>query len=159
MNPRDTRHDGWATSADNIHSLPASPGLLARLAARLLVSRYDGMLAAGVTPASGSALEVHARRLTTFHEREVVARSYRLALAEARQPLTMWTARSWAHRPNLVGAADLIDTVTLRLHSPRPVTVRGMARLRMLLTDGTGPLYLAGDGDLNERLRSALAAL
>ena len=59
----------------------------------------------------------------------------------------------------MVAAADLIDTVTLRLHSPRPVDARGMARLRLLLSDGTGPLYVAGRGDLIGSLRAALAAL
>lgn len=47
----------------------------------------------------------------------------------------------------------------LRLHSPRPVTARGMARLRLLLADGGGPLYRFGRGDLEGRLMAAFAAL
>jgi hypothetical protein len=34
-----------------------------------------------------------------------------------------------------------------------------MARLRVLLSDGAGPLYMSGRGDLVERLGAALAAL
>jgi len=39
------------------------------------------------------------------------------------------------------------------------VRARGMARLRMLLSDGTGPLYRAGRGSLAAELRGVLAAL
>jgi hypothetical protein len=37
--------------------------------------------------------------------------------------------------------------------------VRGMARLRILLADGRGPLYRSGAGSLNAALKGALAAL
>ena len=63
------------------------------------------------------------------------------------------------HVPNITAAEDVIDAVTLRLHSPRPVNARGMARLRQILSDGTGPLYRYGRGDLRGRLGAALAAL
>ncbi len=61
--------------------------------------------------------------------------------------------------PNITAAQDRIDQVTLRLHSPRPVTSRGVARLRVLLADGAGPMYRYGRGDLEGRLGAALAAL
>ena len=75
---------------------------------------------------------------------------YRLATMLSRIPV---------NAPNIVAAADVIDAVTLRLHSPRPVGARGVARLRRLLADGSGPLYRYGSGDLTGRLRAALAAL
>ena len=49
--------------------------------------------------------------------------------------------------------------ITLRLHSPRHVSATGMARLRLLLSDGCGPMYEWGRGDLGDRLRAAAAAL
>ena len=61
--------------------------------------------------------------------------------------------------PNITAAEDVIDQITLRLHSPRPVNARGMARLRLLLSDGDGPVYRFGRGDLEGRLGAALAAL
>ncbi len=61
--------------------------------------------------------------------------------------------------PNITAAEHLIDQVTLRLHSPRPVSALGMARLRLILSDGTGPLYRFGRGDLAGRLGAALAEL
>lgn len=158
MNPRDVWQDGWVLPAASISPAPPAPPLT-RLRARLLASRYDRMLAVGVVGSPGSALDVHARRLVTVAEREAVARSFMECLREARQPLTAWTARSWTHRPNVLAAGDLIDNATLRLHSPRPVDPRGMARLRLLLGDGTGPLYVLGRGDLTGRLQAAVAAL
>jgi hypothetical protein len=63
------------------------------------------------------------------------------------------------HRANIASAEALIDEVTLRLHAPRPVSARGMARLRQLLSNGTSPLFRHGRGDLAGRLGAALAAL
>jgi len=53
----------------------------------------------------------------------------------------------------------VIAAITLRLHSPRPVSARGMARLRAILSDGCGHMYRYGRGDLRGRLGAALAAL
>ena len=155
--PRGTRHRPPASDDPPGSWVP--PTLIVRLVAWLLASRYDRRLAVGATADPGSPLAHHAHRLGTIAEREAIARSLRRSLAEARRAPSPWAARSWVHRPNLRAAADVIDTVTLRLHSPRPVGVMGMARLRVLLTDGTGPFFVAGRGDLDGRLRAALAAL
>ncbi|MCV7224824.1 hypothetical protein [Mycolicibacterium komossense] len=150
-------HVEWTSPAAGGYSSQAP--LLARLTARLLVTRYDRLLANGATASPHSAIGIHARRLVTVAEREAVARSLRQAVEDARTLPAPWTGRSWAHRPDVLSAVDLVDTVTLRLHSPRPVTARGMAKLRLLLSDGMGPLYVSGRGDLGGRLRSALAAM
>jgi hypothetical protein len=150
---------GWVTFADRVGPQPIAAPLGTRLTARLLAARYDRMLAEGAVVPPGSALEVHARRLLTVAEREAVARSLRRTLAEARKPPSPWAARSWTCRPNVMTAAAAIDAVTLHLHSPRPVDAVGMARLRLLLSDGAGPLYTSGRGDLGEQLRAARSAL
>ncbi|MBV8219684.1 MAG: hypothetical protein JO325_14555 [Solirubrobacterales bacterium] len=51
-----------------------------------------------------------------------------------------------ASRESLLGLAE-------RLESPDPVNPCGVARVLVLLTDGTGPLYSRGGGD---RLREAV---
>jgi hypothetical protein len=158
-NPYGVGRSGWALPADQGTAHPFRLPLATRLKARLLAERYDRQLAAGATAPLYSALEVHACRLITVVEREVVARSLRAALQDACALPSPWTARSWTHRPNVLAGADLIDTVTLWLHSPRPVTACGMARLRLLLSDGMGPLYVSGRGDLSGRLREALAVM
>ena len=56
-------------------------------------------------------------------------------------------------------SAELIEAVHDRLADPFPVRSRGMARLRILLSDGSGPLYRTGQGTLTAALRGVLAAL
>jgi hypothetical protein len=53
----------------------------------------------------------------------------------------------------------LIDALVLRLDSRDPIKPHGMAALRLLLSDGAGPFYQFGRGDLSERLGAALAKL
>ncbi len=130
----------------------------ARLLARLGAARLDRMLAVGVRAPEGSALAVHAARLTSVEEREAIARTLRRTVDSADRGAGP-SARVPLNIPNITAAKDRIDQVTLRLHSPRPVSARGVARLRVLLADGTGPLYRCGHGDLEGRLGAALAAL
>ena len=57
-----------------------------------------------------------------------------------------------------VGAARCKPSAE-RLTGPRPVSARGVARLRLLLSDGAGPMYWPGGGDLGAELRAVLAQL
>jgi len=133
--------------------------LLAHATARLRAGQFDRLLAVGVPAPAGSALAVHQARLTTPAEREAIAHSLRQAVREARAGGHPLSSRIPINPDNITAAEDLIDAVTLRLHSPWAVSPRGMARLRRLLADGSGPLYRFGKGDLNGRLGAALAAL
>jgi hypothetical protein len=131
----------------------------ARVMARLLAGKFDRMLAVGVPAPAGSALAVHAARLTSTGEREAIARALRRSVRDAHDGEAPLSSRVPLNAPNIVAAEDTIDAITLRLHAPRPVGVRGMARLRQLMADGTGPMYRHGRGDLEGRLGAALAAL
>lgn len=146
---------GYATRAE---AIPRS-SMRSRLTARLRAGQFDGLLAVGVPAPAGSALAVHEARLTSSAEREAIARSLRATVADARGRGLLLSSRVPLHVPNITAAEDVIDAITLRLHSPRPVSARGMARLRQILGDGTGPLYRYGHGDLRGRLGAALAAL
>ena len=133
--------------------------LIARIIAWVRAGTFDDLLAVGVPAPAGSALAVHQARLTSTAEREAVARSLRHAVHEAHAGATPLSPRMPVHANNIAAAEDLIDRITLRLHSPRPVSARGMARLRRVLSDGCGPLYQYGGGDLSGRLGAALAEL
>ena len=128
------------------------------MTARLRAGRYRA-LAVGVPAPAGSALAAHAARLTSVAERQTVARVLRRAVRDAKDTRATQSGRVPMHRANIASAEALIDEVTLRLHAPQPVSARGMARLRQLLSDGTGPLYRYGRGDLAGRLGAVLAAL
>jgi len=131
----------------------------ARLRARLFAGRLDRDVEDGVAPMPGSPLAVHVARLTSVDEREALARSLRHALGDVRGDHGPFSPRIPVNPDRLAGCRGVIDDITLRLHAPRPVRARGMARLRMLLSDGTGPLYRAGRGSLAAELRGVLAAL
>lgn len=147
---------------DVAKSAAGSPSVRARLTARVHTTRLDAMLAVGVPAPDGSALAVRAARLTSQAKRAAIARALRHAVRyassqENRRPAL--PARASLHRNNIAAAADIIDTITLRLHAPIPVDARGMARLNRVLADNHGPLYGSGRGDLSGRLGAALAAL
>jgi hypothetical protein len=135
------------------------PSLAVRATARLRAHQLDRQVAVGVPAPAGSPLAVHQTRLTSPAEREAVARALRLAVHDAHAGHPPFSSRIPVHSDNVAAAEDLIDTITLRLHSPRPVSARGMARLRLVLCDGCGPMYFSGRGDLSGRLGAALAEL
>jgi hypothetical protein len=148
-----------AGTPDSARRGQARPSVRARMTARLRARRFDRALAVGVPAPAGSALAAHAARLTSVAERQAVARALRRAVCDAKDTRATRSGRVPMHRANIASAEALIDEVTLRLHAPHPVSARGMARLRQLLSAGTGPLYRYGRGDLAGRLGAVLAAL
>jgi hypothetical protein len=102
---------------------------------------------------------VHIARLTSTRERQQLARALRACVRDARAGRAPWSSRIPVHRAGVLAAECVVDDVTLLLHSPRPVRARGIARLRLLLSDGAGPLYKPGSGSLIAELRGVLAAL
>lgn len=143
---------------------PPSPEMtsatfVTRLQARLLAGRLDRDVEAGLLPEAGSALALHMARLTSVEEREGLAHSLRHALSEPCRRGRGVPMRVPVHPDRVAACYGVVDDITLLLHSPRPVRARGIARLRMLLADGRGPLYRPGSGSLAAELRGVLAAL
>ena len=161
MNANHIRADDASTAGrpDTARRGHSRPSIRACLTARLRAARLDRALAVGVPAVAGSALAVHAARLSSVAERHAVARALRRAVRDATDPRATRCGRVPMHRANIASAEALIDEVTRRLHAPDPVSARGMARLRQLLSTGTSPLYRHGRGDLAGRLSAALAAL
>ena len=162
MNDNHIRADDATTASrpDTARRGHTRPSIRACVTARLRAARFDRALAVGVPAPAGSALAVHAARLTAVAERHAVARALRRAVRDANDdPRATRSGRVPMHRANIASAEALIDEVTRRLHAHHPVSPRGMARLRQLLSDGAGPLYRHGCGDLAGRLSAALAAL
>jgi hypothetical protein len=148
-----------ARTADSARRGYARPSVRARMMARLQAGRFDRALAVGVPVPADSTLAVHAARLTSVTERQAVAGALRRVVRDAKGIRATQSARVPVHRANIASAEFLIDEVMLKLHAPQPVSARGMARLRQLLSDGAGPLYRHGRGVLAGRLGAALAAL
>ncbi|MCU1694565.1 MAG: hypothetical protein JWR34_628 [Mycobacterium sp.] len=131
---------------------------LGRLWAWLYAGRYDHQIEDGVKALPGSPLALHGARLTAARERNDLACTLRVAVHQAEVG-----GRFTAHVPVQADAvrlcAEVISAVCNRLEDPFPVSARGMARLRILLSDGRGPLYRTGRGTLGAALRGVLAAL
>jgi hypothetical protein len=139
------------------HVVAERPRLRDRLAARLLAHRLDLALADGVSPETNAALALRAQRLTEPDRRWSTAGALRRIVRDARRDRRArlgrvspnWRAVKAASR----ALSDLADT----LDDPGPVAAAGVALARLLLTDGTGPLYRRGSGELLS-VRAAQAA-
>lgn len=130
-----------------------------RLAARARASALDEQLAAGVSPEHSVALALHAGRLCQEGQRRVLARSLTRLAAVADGP-AQHRLKSPVCRGAVQQARAELAAVAGRLTAPGPVEVRGVARVRSLLADGTGPLYQpARAGQLRHELGDVLSAL
>jgi hypothetical protein len=121
--------------------------------------RYDRALAVHVHYDHDRALAYHATRITSDAERRAIARSLTHILHEARQTGPLVQARAKVHRDNVLAAEQMITKALERLYGQGTVDARGVARLRLLLKNRSGPLYRYGRGDLTGRLGAALAGL
>jgi hypothetical protein len=137
--------------------VPAS--LLVLLRARLFAGRYDRQIEAGVSAVPGSPLAVHVARLVSARERDDLVGALRHIVQDADVSYGPFSARVPVHSAGVHHAAEVIDEVCDRLADPFPVHARGMARLRIVLSEGCGPLYRPGAGTLAAALRGVLATL
>jgi hypothetical protein len=138
----------------DLHVAPR-PGLRDRLAARLGAGHLDGELARGADPEERPALALRARRLLAPRTRAALGRHVQDMLRDALDGEGAVITRIRPRRAAVLEAAGELDAVARRLLEPRPVSASGVARVRLLLTDGCGPLYFPGTG---ETLRAAVAA-
>jgi hypothetical protein len=125
-----------------------------RVAARLRSATLDRELAAGASPDSSVALAVHAEHLHADAQRSLLARSLR-RVGAAPDTATARRLRALLDREAVRRAQAELEALAARLASSQPLDVRGVARVRTLLSDGTGPLYQENDP---ARLRRELAA-
>jgi hypothetical protein len=118
----------------------ARVGARDRLVARLRAPSLDGALAGGASPDSTAALALRARHLVRPSVRGYLARSLRrVAREDQRHRARRVTGPSLGH--SVEECSDEIDALAERLVTPGPVSVRGVAQVRVLLSDGAGPLY------------------
>lgn len=134
------------------HGIIARPPRLSeRLEARWRRAALDRELADGARPETCGSLALHAHALVGPCIRSDLARAVRAILREARNP-------SMSHVPlrraAVLAAAEELELLARRLDAPAPVAARGVAEVRLLLSDGSGPLYFRGAA---AELRSAVA--
>lgn len=139
---------------------PRPGGAALHLRVLLRRDRLDEALARRARPGDDPAQRLRAAQLLQASERRRVARGLRSALASTEHPPVGWNARiPVAARAVRLGRPAL-ERLASRLGSAAPVSARGVAQARLLLTDGTGPLYRDEDPDrLRDAALDALRAL
>jgi hypothetical protein len=148
--------DGTAAAGDWSFRAP----IHVRLRAWIGRGRLDRILAAQELLPPGDVAMLHAARIISRPERDTFAEVLRAYLRDAEnRDVTFISSRVPLHRNNVCATEALIVLIVVRLESSGPVTPRGMARLRLLLSEGAGPFYHQGRGDLSERLHDVLAVM
>jgi hypothetical protein len=131
-----------------------------RLRARLRAYSLDRRLAEGEPPESDAALSLRARRLVAPRTAALLAAALQRVLRDAVVPQAARPGGMPTRRGAVRDAAAEIDDLARRLVAPAPVSVRGIAQVGLLVSDGTGPLYSAlAHEDLVAAVRRARAAL
>ncbi|MBV9336499.1 MAG: hypothetical protein JO243_11460 [Solirubrobacterales bacterium] len=115
-----------------------------RITARLRAHRLDSELAAGAAPGERVALAIRAQALGERRNRTTLAVAIRRVLDEARGPRKPSIAPVPLHRRAVLSAADQLEELAGRLLAPGPLAARGIAQVRLLLTDGRSPIYYGG---------------
>jgi hypothetical protein len=130
-----------------------------RLTARLWAGALDASLVAGTSPESSAPLALHAEHLCTPSQRRLLARSLRRIVAVSEAPAIGRRAVP-LNRVAVQHARNELESLADHLASEGPVEVQGIARLRALLSDGTGPLYQSLEaGRLDRELVAVRSAI
>ena len=131
-------------------------GYLERGAARIRAAHLDRQLAAGACPDATAALALRARTLMRPAVRAELARSLELLLARATGEAPTPRLGVPLNAPAVAQVAGEVHDLVDRLCRPGPVPVSGVARVRVLLGDGCGPLFNRHvDTSLADALREA----
>lgn len=147
------RTDLLREAAVTRHAAPDRPRRRDRLAARWRRHRLDRALAGDAVPPPRAGLALRARMLAEPAVRGALGRQLRSVVDDARTGQAPSRVRIYPNRSVVLAAAQELDAIADRLLSPDPVAAQGVAQIRLLLTDGAGPLYRRG---ATENLRTAL---
>ncbi len=115
-----------------------------RLVARFRARRLDGELARGVVPQARASLALRAERLGSAKTRRSLALQLLSILSQARFGRSRSMCQIPIARREILYATEDLGHLVERLLAPGPVAAAGVAQVRLLLTDGSGPLYCRG---------------
>jgi hypothetical protein len=131
-----------------------------RLRASLWPWRLDVALARGEPPDARGDLSLRAHRLISLRTRQRLAAEIHQVLREAARPRHPLERQLHPSAPEVLDVAPLLYDLADELAHPGAVEARGVAQVRLLLRDGTGPLYdEPWPGYLASCLTRALSAL
>jgi hypothetical protein len=130
------------------------------LVARLRAWALDKALAHGACPDSTPALSLRAHRLIGQATRRELSQAIHRVLREARSPGHPGNPGIPICRRKVMQAKPALEELAERLVNSGPVDARGVARVQLLLKDGSSPLYDRPHADdLEPALSVAIDAL
>ena len=160
MIPRTSTHPGDPAAVPAPHQESAPPiasGRRSRLAARLRGGALDRALLAGADPSASPALAARASLLTSRRSRDEIARALDTLVRRAQGSQRRWWDLS--QREAILENSSELRALATMLTRDRPLYAAGVAHLRQLLTDGTGPAYRGSASALARALYDSRAAL
>jgi hypothetical protein len=131
----------WPWAADRPTSFRSQ--LAARLKARLNAPSLDRELASGIAPWRSPLHAARALALTSDRNRRGLARSLERLVEHARRARRQScnAVVSPCHE-QVIDSMPVLLTIAGRLRCADPIDARGVARLTILLSDGSGPCYV-----------------
>jgi hypothetical protein len=131
-----------------------------RALARIRPTPLDRRLAAGEVETSDRLLAARAHMIVGRRGRLLLADDWEHLLARARRPIVPRSPRLPVQAATLLAVEHHVRELIALIRKPAHVTPRGIALARLLLTDGTGPLYNSRrPADLVPALQAAATAL
>jgi hypothetical protein len=110
------------------------------LRSQLRSAELDARLACGAAPESSDVLFFHARHIVRPRSCALLAASLRNVAAAPRRPRAV-SNRVPLARGHVESAHRELVVLAERLERPGPIRARGVAQIRLLLGDGSSPLY------------------
>jgi hypothetical protein len=158
-NPQLNRRRSRAGRVPTPHSLTEAVGTRIHEATKRGAFTRD--LAAGADPLARPELAPRAAQLISRRERTIMARSLRRTLQDAHASRLTLGGPALIRRGAVRHSEDVITAVVKRLDGPHPVSPRGMAQIRRLITNAdNSPLYNnTAPGALRQAMSTVLCAL
>jgi hypothetical protein len=135
-------------------------GIRDHLVTRLHADRIDAELAQGASPDATISFALRSRALTSSRSRRILANGLLRAMAQAEAPWSALSTGAPVNRADIASAGPQIMELHRLLLADGPVSARGVAQTRILLTTGAGPLYSRPTvASLGTCLRRAIEAM
>ncbi|MDT4939795.1 MAG: hypothetical protein QOG80_3466 [Pseudonocardiales bacterium] len=130
-----------------------------RLVVALHADEIDRRLAQGASPEATLESALRARMLTRRRSRRRLARALDRAVTNATTPAVAGARRARIASASMRDVAADIAELRTRLMTRDLTSVRGIARTRLLLVDGGGPVHnVRAAGTLRATIRQAIDA-
>lgn len=113
----------------------------------MLARSLDRELSAGVAARISEAHTARIGQLTAGRTRRAVAHSLDHLIEQAQAPVARFRVTAIPCCEQICQAEAMIRATAARLRSAEPLDARGIARLRTLLADTTGPCYVPSRAD------------